>query len=202
VYRSLLSSKVLLALGMVALAAANRFVFLDPSPRPGPLAAWRARAAALGPDGSQRGLRRTIALEAAFGAGVLLLAAALTATSPPATAQQPSLDLAAPGEAFHYRLSILPPPQAGGTSDLVLRITDRATGDLVVDNTCGRDSCVEVRIAIGDGAAQRYVFEPTGEGTWSLRGVLWVASGDAAAHVRAQTAEVFEDAVDLAFHVA
>lgn len=83
-YGRLLLAKVGLAVAMVALAAANRLLFLAPAApgaRPG-RPGWRARLAALGPDGTAAGLRRTVLLEALLGVAVLAVAGALTATSP------------------------------------------------------------------------------------------------------------------------
>lgn len=83
-YGRLLLAKVGLAGAMVAVAGVNRFVFLGPAnsgaaPAAGGL---RHRLARLGPDGTVRGLRRAVAVEAVLGLVVLALAGALTATSP------------------------------------------------------------------------------------------------------------------------
>lgn len=77
-YGRLLFAKVGLAAVMVALAAANRLLFLPAQAGVG----WRARLAELGPDGTARGLRRTVAVELAVGFVVLAVAAVLTAVSP------------------------------------------------------------------------------------------------------------------------
>ena len=77
-YGRLLLAKVLMAGLMVALAAANRFVFLDPGHR----GALREGLASLGPDGTTTGLRRTVLVETLVGLSVLVVAAFLTATSP------------------------------------------------------------------------------------------------------------------------
>ncbi|MHB1261885.1 MAG: copper resistance CopC/CopD family protein [Thermoplasmatota archaeon] len=79
-YGRLLLAKVGLAALMVAVASVNRFLFLGaPAADAG---GFRARMALLGPDGTPRGLRRTVALEAALGLLVLVIAGALTAVSP------------------------------------------------------------------------------------------------------------------------
>lgn len=77
-YGRLLLTKVALAALMVGLAAANRFVFLDPARAEG----LRGKLARLGPDGTLAALRRTLCVEAAFGVAALAVAGLLTATSP------------------------------------------------------------------------------------------------------------------------
>lgn len=80
-YGRFLLAKVALALLMVALAAANRYVFLDPA-KGMDRTDLKASVAALGPDGTAKGLRRTVAVEAGVGVTVLALAAFLSAISP------------------------------------------------------------------------------------------------------------------------
>ncbi|HJQ94068.1 MAG TPA: copper resistance protein CopC [Candidatus Thermoplasmatota archaeon] len=77
-YGRLLLAKVLMAGLMVAIAAANRFVFLDPRREAG----VKRGLASLGPDGTPSGLRRAVFVEALVGLAILVVAAFLTATSP------------------------------------------------------------------------------------------------------------------------
>jgi copper transport protein len=79
-YGRLLLAKVGLAALMVAVAAANRFLYLA-EPADG-AAGLRGRAARLGPGGTAGGLRRTVAMEAVLGLLVLAVAGGLTAVSP------------------------------------------------------------------------------------------------------------------------
>lgn len=199
-YGRLLLAKVVLALLMVALAAANRFVFLDPSTTRGVAGRLAAR---VGPDGTGAGLRRAVAAEASIGALILVLAAMLTAVSPSLQDDGGgAVDAYADGARFHYHLMVDPAPVAGGRSTLVLAIVDLSSGEMLVDNTCGRDSCVQLAIA-PEGAAEedmRLVLAPDGEGHWRATDVLWTFSGPVLATVQVQTA-VAEDSAQLTFTV-
>ncbi|HUR25912.1 MAG TPA: copper resistance protein CopC [Candidatus Thermoplasmatota archaeon] len=77
-YGRLLFAKVALAGLMVALAAANRFVFLDPAQETG----LRGKMARFGPDGTGAGLRRAVLAETTVGLVILTLAGFLTTVSP------------------------------------------------------------------------------------------------------------------------
>jgi copper transport protein len=205
-YGRFLEAKVALALCMVALAGANRFVFLGRGD--GRAAALRARLSSLGPDGTRRGLRRVVALEASVGVVVLVLAGFLTAVSPPTTVTGPApLSVAGDGDAFHYNLDLSPVPAVGGRSNLVLHVYDRTSGDEVMGNTCGRTSCVELSIGPAAGndtepGGERHVLVPDGHGAWTVQGVLWSFSGEAFCTIRVQTADVFQDNATLQFTVA
>ncbi|MEA3165356.1 MAG: copper transport protein [Thermoplasmata archaeon] len=204
-YGRLLVAKVALAALMVALAAANRYVFLEPHPGATGL---QARVASLGPDGTTKGLRRTVTLEASVGVVVLVLAAFLTAVSPEVQADAGADTAAAfaDGAIFHYHLAFDPAPAAGGRSGLTLAIIDLSTGDHLENNTCGRDSCVQVTVAPAGqgtegGGGSTYVLVPDGQGHWTVPDVLWTFAGPATAVVQAQTA-VSEDSAMLSFTIA
>jgi copper transport protein len=199
-YGRFLVAKVALALLMVALAAANRFVFLDPGKARG----VRGTVASLGPDGTMRGLRRTVAIEATLGAAVLVLAAFLTAVSPAtqASGEEASTSAFANGALFHYHLVLEPSPVLGGRSDLTVMILDLANGEPLANNTCGRDSCVQLTLA-PEGepdSGALYVLVPDGQGHWSAPDLLWTFSGPATAAVQVETA-VAQDAATLSFAV-
>jgi copper transport protein len=202
-YGRFLLAKVGLALLVVALAAANRFVFLDPRSAGG----LRGQAAKLGPDGSTRGFRRTVAVEAALGAVVLVLAAFLTAVSPGTQAYGGAPDgpasAVADGALFHFHLELEPPPVVGGRSDLSVMIHDLATGEALANNTCGRDSCVQLTLAPENDpdAGTLYVLVPDGQGHWSVADLLWTFEGPATALVQVETA-VAQDSATLSFAVA
>jgi hypothetical protein len=199
---------------MVALAAANRYVFLEP-PRTGETVAadgggraaggLAATVARLGPDGTPAGLRRTVAIEACVGVTVLVLAGFLTAISPAVEADHSGpegIAAFAEGSQFHFHLEVDPAPVAGGRSDLRLSILDLGTGEPLANNTCGRDSCVQLTIG-PEGDAEggaTYTMEPDGEGHWVMPDVLWTFSGPAGAEVLAETA-VSEDTATLAFTI-
>jgi copper transport protein len=201
-YGRFLVAKVALALLMVALAAANRFVFLEPAKATGAGAA----AARLGPDGTTAGFRRTVAIEATLGVAVLVLAAFLTAVSPatPAAAEgDASTSVFADGALFHYHLVLDPSPTTGGRSDLTLMVVDLATGEPLANNTCGRESCVQVTLG-PDSAPDEgtlYVLVPDGAGHWTTPDLLWTFDGPATALVQVETA-VSQDSASLPFTVA
>lgn len=210
-YGRFLLAKVALALGMVGLAGINRFVILDPLGRDSPARFLHRRVAGLGPDRVRRGLRRLVAVEAAFGATVLVLAGFLTATSPAVASSGPHAATAeGDGDAFHYVLDAAPAPRFGAESRLQLSVFDRSTGAPVTANDCGRPSCVEVSVrraggnaTDGNATGETHSLAPDGKGHWVLEGALWTFSGPAVAHVRMQTGgDVFLDEADLSFEVA
>ncbi|MFA5943899.1 MAG: copper resistance protein CopC [Candidatus Thermoplasmatota archaeon] len=200
-YGRFLLAKVALALLMVALAAANRYVFLEP---PAASRGVQAGLAALGPDGTPAGLRRTVAVEAVLGVVVLVLAAFLTAVSPAVADDSGGrTDVFADGSLFHYHLAFEPSPTLGGQSDAVLAIVDLSTGEALVENTCGRDSCVQMTLAAASDPDQGalYVLVPDETGHWTVPDLLWTFQGAAVATIQVQTA-VAEDTGTLAFAVA
>jgi copper transport protein len=205
-YGRFLLAKVALAVAMVGLAGINRFVLLDPLGEDSPLRFLHRRIAGLAPGRTRRGLRRIVAVEATFGATVLVLAGFLTATSPAVAVAGPHAATAqGDGDAFHYILDARPAPRFGAESTLQLSVFDKESGSPVTANDCGRGSCVEltIRKAGDNGTGEVHSLAPDGKGHWVLQGALWTFSGPAVAHVRMQTGgDVFQDDADLSFEVA
>ncbi len=206
-YGRFLLGKVALALAMVALGAVNRYVFLEEPAERG-LARFVQRATERFAGGAlrtggRRDLGRFVAFEAGLGALVLVLAGFLTSISPPATAEAPDvLEVAGDGAVFHAVLTLDPVPAAGASSTLRLVVTD-ADGAPVADNTCGRDSCLVLRIAEPGAEGATFLPRPDGEGGWTVaEPVLWVRSGPREATLEVQTAEVYLDTVAFSFGVA
>ena len=198
----LLAAKVGLTLLMLAVAAVNRYIVLEPPTTQGLAGRMQrlagARGASLrGLDAGAPGLRRLLRVEALAGAVTLVLAALLASVSPPAAGAGPATDAfttGASGEEFHGDLTASPAPVQGGSSVLTLRLATHAE-EAVRGNTCGREgsSCVRATIAVGGSGGEAHEFTPDGDGTWRTGEVLWAQAGNATVHVRVQTADVYED---------
>jgi len=209
-----LATKIALAGVMLVLAAVNRYNFLEEPADGGLAGAVQKPLRRLGPafhplaEGRGHGFRRTLGTEATIGAIILVLAGFLASTSPPqvaAAAAAQGLQLHGDGDAYRYLLVITPPPVAGATSDLRLYIESADTHQAVTDNTCGRDTCVQVDLgdpAHPEAGAETHTLAPDGDGGWVAHGVLWTHAGNATATARAQTAEVFQDNATMEFTIA
>lgn len=199
-YGGLLMAKVLLAGVMVAIAAVNRFILLAPldGSGAGRGETWRRRlgGGALAPGR----LRRLIVAETAVGIVVLLLAGFLTSVSPPAVAQDTDV-LVVGGQGLHHRVEAeMPPPRVGETAIIHLTIAT-LEGTPVVENTCGRTSCVTLELRFGDQPAETFRAYPAG-GIWMVHDAVWTQPGQVQATVVISTEEHFQDDVAFAFAVA
>lgn len=207
-YGAFLLGKMALAALMVAIAAVNRYVFLEDPTQHG----WTGRiqgAARRASGGRVRpltlrdgGLRSAIAVEAALGAAVLVLAGLLTAVSPPADATPPPLTLAQQGDVYLVRMDVDPDPRLGGSSALTFTIEEAATGKRLETNTCGGPSCLQAEVAYaGLGDAEAHAVYASG-GTWSVRDLVWTRAGPATVRLSVSSAEVFHDEVAFSLTVA
>lgn len=211
-YGRVLYAKVALAVGMVAVAAVNRYVFLD---RPGPSRAGLARELGriagavlhwVGRPGARldRGFPWFLATEAIMGVSILALAGVLTSLGAPtgAAARGDPLRLTAQGSDFLVTLYVDPAPRAGDFSDVRFRLVDATEQTPVVGNTCGRQSCVRLTLASpANGSAtdeEARTALPQGDGWWKAeRAFLFVRPGTYTITVEVQTAEVYHDSMTL-----
>jgi len=210
-----LVGKVLLALAMVAVAGLHRFVFLDQGRLRAVGAAVQRLAARVRPDVAPlrsgepavRSFQALLALETVFGVAVLVLAGLLTSLSPPGPADaDDALRVTGSGDDFLIALHADPRPAAGAASDLRFVIQYRpdhpdGRGE-VVNDTCGREGCVLVRIEPegAEGEPENLFPEPGADG-WVLRGYTWLRPGPHAVTVEVQTDVVFRDIVEMTLPV-
>jgi copper transport protein len=199
-YGAVLAAKMGLAALMVGIAAVNRYVFLEAPAEAGlagtlQAAARRASGGRVHPLALQgAGLRRAVAVEAALGAVVLVLAGFLTSVSPP-TADAAPPALAQQGDTYLVHLLVQPPARVSGSSILTLVIEEAATGMPMVDNSCGNPvlSCVQVEVAYpGLNGTETHEAHLDGQ-AWGVHDLVWSRAGPATVKVDISTAEVFHD---------
>lgn len=204
-----LMGKILLALVMIAVAALNRYVFLEPATDEGLAGILQRGSRAVShrltplPD-SLPVLRRAVAFEAILGVLVIILAGSLTSVSPPAAEQlAPQLTtLRAQGEYFLVHATFEGDPIVGTTSDIKLNIVDAESGVPVSNNTCGRESCVTISLTYGNGTEpDNRVALPHGTGTWFAHSIVWTRPGPAQIVVNISTQDHFLDAIQMKFEV-
>jgi copper transport protein len=197
-YGGFLAGKVGLAFLMIGLAAVNRYAILAPPTTKGlagKLQGW------LGTDEREAPgrLKRIVAVEAAVGVVVLMLAGFLTSVPPPVQAQG-ELVLEAVGN-DHHVLAELRPPRVGETSAMHFTITPLSGGPAVANNTCGRPtSCVTLELTYEGLPPESHDTFPV-VGKWMVHDVVWLKKGPVRAVVVASTAEVFEDRIEFTFQV-
>ncbi|HUR62958.1 MAG TPA: copper resistance protein CopC [Candidatus Thermoplasmatota archaeon] len=210
-YGAFLAAKVSLAALMVALAALNRYVFLEAPTDKGFVGrlqrvARRASGGRAQPLSFEtRGLRGAVAVEAFLGAAVLVLAGFLTSVSPPAADAAPAAPtLREQGDTYLVHLLVQPAARVGGSSVLTLVIEDARTGQPMAANTCGNPaaSCVQAEVAYA-GHNGTEVHEARLEGAaWEVHDLVWTRAGTATVKVDISTAEVFHDEVTFRVAVA
>lgn len=198
-----LAAKIALAVVMVALAAVNRFVFLAPRSGAGlsgrmQRAVSRLQGFASLDSAQPTAFRRIVAVEASFGAAIIVLAGLLTAVGAPQdTAASAAYSASAIGESFIVTLRIDERPAVGAVSELRFTIRSIATGAAETQNTCGRDPCVQVVVtAAGSNGTETHTAVPA-DGEWRVPDVLWTRAGTAQVSVRIQTVYVPEDIVQF-----
>jgi copper transport protein len=204
-YGAFLAGKMALAALMVGLAAINRYVFLADATDKGFAGRLQALFATLSggrirplETGGPSGLWRAVAVEAILGAVVLVLAGFLTSVSPPsaAAAGPTPLVLSQQGDTYLVHLVVDPPAQVGQSSFLHIAIEEAASGARLANNTCGRDSCVQVAIGYsGLNGTEPHVARPDGTGLWMVHDLVWTRSGNATVEVSISSADVFHDEV-------
>lgn len=181
-WRRALALKVLLATGMVGLAAWNKLRLVP------------------GGRSTKALLQRSIRIEAILGVLTLVAAAMLMSLGAPAdaaTATTSETDVTAYGNAYTGRLVIAPEPVQGESRNLRLYLED-SDGEPLRDNTCaeGREDCVQVDLwAEEDGRISAVHGEgvPQGDGWWVFEDLLFTRAGNFTAEVTASSAFVFED---------
>ena len=204
-YGRFLGGKVLLFFGMLALAGVNRFVFLGR--RPGPDSAAPGTGPEVTAPSDVPGTRsrtgpfaRVVALEAALGVAVLVLAGFLTAMSPPGGAYEEDAPAAftafGTSENYDVVLGATPSPTAGASSNvsLVIRTSDGSPLTEAVR--------VRVEIRPEDGNGSEYSATHSRGGTWRLGDVFFATGGAYVALVTIQTEEIFREVVEVRFDVA
>lgn len=205
-YGLFLAGKIALFGGMVLLAGINRFVFLGERPGPDTRAPGQppevtAPADLRGGHGRTRQFARVVAVEAALGIGVLVLAGFLTAVSPLYTVDEAGPGLSeflgtGIGDHFDVGLSATPNPTAGGSSNVSVTI-GTSDGEPLTEAIRVR---VEVRAGDeGGGAAYNAYHE--GDGVWVLGEVLWTTAGNHTAFVTIQTEDVYREVIEVDFTV-
>lgn len=204
-----LAAKVLLAAGMLLIAALHRVVFLDQGALRGLVRAVQrlvARVAStlrpLQGAGAARSFQALVAAEAVLGAGVLVAAAFLTSLSPPVDADHDEgLRLTGTGDTYLVTLFVDPEPHTGGNSTLRFVIQDR-DGQAVTENTCGREHCITVQARHeAEEAAGETLMAAPDDGGWFVK-VTWLRAGDHEVLLEVQTEEVFRDTVVFTLHAA
>lgn len=203
-YGGALLGKILLATGMVGLAAVNRLVFLGRLLNVAEPVVERMRGR----------FGRFVAAEAAIGIVVVGLAGLLTSTSPPYAAQaEPAVEVTAESGEFRVLLQIASAPRPGMFSDLRFHITWLQDNSTVDRDNCGRtEGCILVEV-IQPGAEEQDEDEedihkggehralvPVGDGWWVVEDVLFVEEGHYELLLEIQTEYVYFDAVSL--HIA
>lgn len=210
-YGAFLAAKMGLAALMVAIAAINRYVFLEEPTTKGLVgrvqqAAQRAsggKARPLALQGAE--LRTAVAVEAGLGALVLVLAGFLTAVSPPAAATPPLPVLSQQGGDYLVHLTVEPAAQVGSNSVLTFYIEEAATGKRLVNNTCGNPvlSCVNAEVSYaglnGTESHQAHLME---DGSWAVHDLVWTRAGAAKVKANIASADVFHDEVTFDLTVA
>lgn len=194
-----LAIKVGLLVAMLVVAALNRYVLLGakeglPGLLAKPFSSWVGQ---VGPGGQR--LRRTVQVEAIFGFGTLFLAALLTSISPPSTAtatatSETEVDVEGMGMYYGFFGSWDKQPAAGASTVLTIQIVNHHEGNLVANNTCGRDSCIMLELTPPDGeGVQVYTLQPIEGKRWQTEPILWVSPGFYQAVVKAQTSDIYLD---------
>lgn len=207
---AVLAGKVVLTVGMLAIAIGNRYGILEPARERGFAARVQKAVSAVAPslrslEPRGGGLRRLVRIEALLGVAVFALAGILTSISPAAgtsPAGQP-LSVTGFGADFHGELTADPAPVAGGTSTVTVHL-ETHDGVPIEGNTCGRaapQSCVTAVFGDGEGGGETHALQPIGGGDWRVDGILWAQGGPTMVTVTVATAEVFGDEVMFHFTV-
>ena len=194
-----LTIKIALVALMLLLAAVNRWVFLEDHPMRHWVARWRPDWTATGA-AREAGLRRTVRFEAAVSALVLVAAGLLMSVSPPAEGSiqtADGLERTAQGRDYLAFLEIRPQPTVGGDHTVRVYITEEFSGDVLANNTCGRDSCVRLSWDVDGASAQEVILAPEGDGWWHAN-VLFVAAGNTTMQLDVQSAYVYRDTLPFA----
>lgn len=199
-YGAFLAGKIAIGLAMVALAGVNRYVMLE-QPQAAGIAGFAQKSVRLATAGKVRpGLAdgshfgRMVAVEAVLGVAVLALAGFLTSVSPPAanaavagSVSSEPFTASGSNPDFEVQIDFHPAPRQGGTSNLTLAIFHiRADGsrEPIVNNTCGRASCVTVQLQYAGGSGPEAPQDVQLQaGVWNLPGMLWSTAGPANATV-------------------
>jgi copper transport protein len=210
-YGVFLAGKMALAALMVAIAAVNRYVFLE-APSTAGLAGGLQKAARRASGGRVRPLslqgnelRTAVAVEALLGAVVLVLAGFLTSVSPPAAAEAQAPVLAQQGDTYLVHLLVEPPARVGGSSALTFFIEEAATGKRLANNTCGNPalSCVSAEVSYaGLNGTEGHEAHLLADGSWSVHDLVWTRAGAAKVKVNIASADVFHDEVTFDVTVA
>lgn len=194
-----LAIKVALLVVMLTVAALNRHVLLGvkegwPGRLGKPFSDWVGQ---VGPGGQR--LRRTVQVEAIFGFGTLFLAALLTSISPPSTATataatETEVEVEGTGTYYGFFGSWEQQPAAGTSTVLTIHIVNQHEGNLVANNTCGRDSCIMLELTPpGRGGVQVYTLQSIEGKRWQTEPILWVNPGFYQGVIKAQTSDVYLD---------
>lgn len=212
-YGRYLGAKVGLAMLMVALAGINRYVFLE-GPQTTGMAGLAQRGAQAVSGGrvqpgiaDGRHLGRTVTVEATLAVIVMLVAGFLTSVSPPATAAAtPAAPLTLEGGDADYEvhLTLTPGPRQGSLSTMELhiyRILENGTQQPMLENTCGRTSCVSVTFQYGTDPAEPPQAAQLHPDSWAVGNIAWTKSGAATMTVNISDPPVFERAVVLPLNV-
>jgi hypothetical protein len=138
---------------------------------------------------------------------VMLVAGFLTSVSPPAVvAATPAEPMTLEGGDSDYEvhLTLTPGPQQGGVSAMELhiyRILENGTQQPMLENTCGRTSCVSVTFQYGTDPAEPAQSAQLGTDSWAVGNIAWTQSGAATMTVTISDPPVFERAVVLPLNV-
>lgn len=200
-WRAILSSKILLAIAMIGLAAVNRFLVLGASPT-----AQKFRAS-VGLT-ARSGLQRLAGAEAVLGVVTIVLAGVLMSLAAPTEGLQSeatAFSQTATGFDFESVLEITPEPTAAEFHLVRLYLED-FTGEPLRENSCaeGRTDCVSMAWypdADGPEAAQSSTGVPDGDGWWVFENLLFAAPGNHTMVAEASSQYAFKDALQFQFLV-
>jgi hypothetical protein len=130
---------------------------------------------------------------------VLLLAGFLTSVSPPHAAAAAPAVFAQQGDRYLVHLTVGSPPRLGGSGSLSLVIEEAASGAPLLNNTCGRASCVTVEIGYAGVAGNETHQALLHGGAWVVGDLVWARAGKVAVQVGISSTEVYHD--EVAFHL-
>ncbi|MGB1585645.1 MAG: copper resistance CopC/CopD family protein [Thermoplasmatota archaeon] len=188
-----LAAKIALVLAMLALAAVNRWVFLEDHPLRRLVSRWRPDWTATGA-ARVRGLRRTVRFELTLAGCVLIAAGLLMSVSPPSTDSiqvADGLERTAQGNAYTGLLQVSPQPTVGASH--TVRVYVALEGEPLVANDCGRDDCLRLRWLVDGENEQEKDLIAQGDGWWLAEDVLLAQSGNTTMEVDVQSAAVYFD---------
>jgi putative copper export protein/methionine-rich copper-binding protein CopC len=156
-------------------------------------------------------LRSIIAGQVIVAFVILGLAGAMAGVGPPMQPQADApqddakvLNHDGQSQSFRATMELKPAPVSGEFSTFTFRVSERANGASVVNDTCGRSGCLYAAIVYtssNESGPENRILRPTNDGRWSGDPYLFVLSGGYKVTLTIQTEYVYLETIDFTVRV-